>query len=79
MKYFWTSSLYTKLGKISGHKWVFVCKPSYTYKSGDATAYLYGSLENDFYMKISEGFRVPEAQTSNSQELYSVKMKLIFV
>ena len=48
-------------------------KPSYTYKSGDATAYLYGSLENDFYMKIPDGFRVPEAQTSNSQELYSVK------
>ena len=30
------------------------------------TAYLYGSLENDIYMKILEGFKVPEAQTSNS-------------
>ena len=48
-------------------------KPSNTYKTRDATAYLYGSLENDFYMKIVEGFRVPEAQTSNYQEVYSVK------
>ena len=48
-------------------------KPSNTYKTGDATAYLYSSLENDFYMKIPEGFRVPPAQTSNSQEVYSVK------
>ena len=38
------------------------------------TAYLYGSLENDIYMKIPEGFKVPEAQTSNSREIYSVKL-----
>ena len=48
-------------------------KSGNTYKTGDATTYLYGSLENDFYMKIPEEFRVPEAQTSNSQEVYSVK------
>ena len=38
------------------------------------TAYLYGSLENDIYMKIPEGFKVPEAQTSNSREVYLVKL-----
>ena len=37
------------------------------------TAYLYGSLENDIYMKIPEGFKVPE-QTPNSREVYSVKL-----
>ena len=27
------------------------------------TAYLYGSLDNDIYMKIPEGYRMPEAYT----------------
>ena len=48
-------------------------KPSNIYKTGDATTYLYGSLENDFYMKIPEEFKVPETKTSNFQEVYSVK------
>jgi len=28
------------------------------------TTYLYGSLENSIYMKISEGFKVPEVHSS---------------
>ena len=40
-------------------------KPSNTYKTGDATAYLYGSLENDIYMKTTKQFKVPEAQILN--------------
>ena len=35
-------------------------------------AYLYGSLDNDFYMKILEGLKLPEAHNSNSREIYSI-------
>ena len=38
------------------------------------TAYLYGSLENDIYMKIPEGIKVTEEQTSNFREVYPVKV-----
>ena len=49
-------------------------KPSNTYKTGDATVYYMVHLRVIFnYMKIIEGFRVPEAQIYNSQEVYSVK------
>ena len=36
------------------------------------TAYLYGSLDSDIYMKVPEGLKVPEA--SNSREQYSIKL-----
>ena len=42
------------------------------------TTYLYGSLDSDIYMKIPEGFKMPEALStkpkemirSNSRDLY---------
>ena len=38
------------------------------------TAYLYGSLDNDIYMKLPEGFHLPEAYKSSSRERYSIKL-----
>ena len=38
------------------------------------TTYLYGSLDNDIYMKIPEGFKLPEAYNSYSQEIYSIRL-----
>ena len=34
------------------------------------TAYLNGSLDNDIYMKIPEGFKLPKAYNMNSREIY---------
>ena len=39
------------------------------------TAYLYGSLDSDIYMKIPEGFKMPEALSSKPRELYSIKLQ----
>ncbi|KAL0546737.1 hypothetical protein IC582_016650 [Cucumis melo] len=39
------------------------------------TAYLYGSLENEIYMKIPEGFKIPESYNSNSRELCPIKLQ----
>ena len=39
------------------------------------TTYLYGSLDNDIYMKIPEGFMMPEASSSKLKELYSIKLQ----
>lgn len=39
------------------------------------TAYLYGSLDNDIYMKIPEGFKMPEALNSKPKEKYSIKLQ----
>jgi hypothetical protein len=43
------------------------------------TTYLYGSLDNDIYiyiyMKISEGYKMPEAYNSKSQSIYSIKLQ----
>ena len=39
------------------------------------TAYLYGSLDSDIYMKILEGFKMPEALSSKPKELYSIKLQ----
>jgi Reverse transcriptase (RNA-dependent DNA polymerase) len=39
------------------------------------TAYLYGSLDNDIYMKVPEGLKMPEAFKSKPREMYSVKLK----
>ncbi|GJR90392.1 disease resistance CC-NBS-LRR class family protein [Tanacetum coccineum] len=34
------------------------------------TAYLYGSINNDIYMKIPEGFKIPESLSSKPKEMY---------
>ena len=39
------------------------------------TTYLYGSLENDIYIRIPEGFRIPEASKTYSRDLYSIKLQ----
>ena len=39
------------------------------------TAYLYGSLDNDIYMKITEGYKMPEAYNSKSQNMYFIKLQ----
>ena len=38
------------------------------------TAYLYGSLDANVYMKIPEGFTFPEAMNSKPQSMYSIKL-----
>jgi len=38
------------------------------------TAYLYGSLDSDIYMKLPEGFNLPEADSLGSREDYSIKL-----
>ena len=39
------------------------------------TAYLYGSLDNNIYMRIPEGFKIPKIYKSSSRELYSIKLQ----
>ena len=39
------------------------------------TAYLYGSLDSDIYMKISKGFKMPETSSSKLKELYLIKLQ----
>ena len=39
------------------------------------TAYLYGSLDNDIYMKIPEGCKMPEMYNHTSQSMYSIKLQ----
>jgi hypothetical protein len=34
------------------------------------TSYLYGSLDNDIYMKVPEGLKMPEIFKSKSQKMY---------
>jgi hypothetical protein len=38
------------------------------------TAYLYGSLDSDIYMKLPEGFNLPETHSLGSREEYSIKL-----
>ena len=38
------------------------------------TAYLYGELDTDIYMKVPEGFRLPEA-TIKPHNMYSIKLR----
>ena len=38
------------------------------------TAYLYGPLDNDIYMKLPEGFKLPEAAKSSSREHFCIKL-----
>ena len=37
-------------------------------------AYLYGSLDNDIYMKIPEGLKMPDTCKLKPRELYSIKL-----
>ena len=39
------------------------------------TTYLYGSLDNDIYMKIPEGFKMPGALSAKPKEMYSIKLQ----
>ena len=39
------------------------------------TTYLYGSLDNDIYMKIPDGLKIPEACSSRPREIYSIKLQ----
>jgi Reverse transcriptase (RNA-dependent DNA polymerase) len=39
------------------------------------TAYLYGSLDNDIYMKVPEELKMPEVFKSKPREMYYIKLK----
>ena len=39
------------------------------------TSYLYGSIDTNVYMKIPEGFKLPEVMNSKPQSLYSIKLQ----
>ena len=39
------------------------------------TAYLYGSMDNDIYMKILKGFKLPEANCTKPRSMYSIKLQ----
>ena len=39
------------------------------------TAYLYGMLENDIYMKVPERFQLPQVSTSQPRNMYSSKLR----
>ena len=39
------------------------------------TAYLYGLLDSDIYMKIPKGFKMPEALSIKPKEMYSIKLQ----
>ena len=39
------------------------------------TAYLYGSIDSDIYLKIPEGFTLPKAKFSKPRGMYSIKLQ----
>ena len=39
------------------------------------TTYPYGSLDNDIYMKIPEGYKMPETYNPTSRSMYSIKLQ----
>ena len=39
------------------------------------TTYLYGSLDNDIYMKIPEGYKMYKTYNPTSQSMYSIKLQ----
>ena len=39
------------------------------------TAYLYGSIDNDIYMKIPEGFKLSEANNTKPCSICSIKLQ----
>ena len=41
------------------------------------TTYLYESLDNDIYMKVPKGFKIPETYESSCQELFNKVTEII--
>ena len=39
------------------------------------TTYLYGSINTDIYMKILEGFKLPETTNPKPRNMYSIKLQ----
>ena len=39
------------------------------------TTYLYGSMDNDIYMKILKGFKLPEANCAKPRSMHSIKLQ----
>ena len=39
------------------------------------TTYLYGSMDNDIYMKIPEGFKLPKENSTKPSNMYSIKLQ----
>ena len=39
------------------------------------TTYLYESMDNDIYMKIPKGFKLPEANCTKPHSMYSIKLQ----
>ena len=39
------------------------------------TTYLYGSMDNDIYTTIPEGFKLPEANNTKPRSMYSIKFQ----
>ena len=39
------------------------------------TTYLYGSIDTNVYMKILEGFKLPEVMNSKPRSMYSIKLQ----
>ena len=39
------------------------------------TTYLYGSMDNDIYIKIFEGFKLPKANCTKPRNMYSIKLQ----
>ena len=37
--------------------------------------YLYGSIDTNIYMKIPEGFKLPEATNPKPRNMYSIKLQ----
>jgi len=40
------------------------------------TTYLYKSINNDVYMKILEGHKIPKAYNPNPPKVYSIKLQI---
>lgn len=41
------------------------------------TIYLYGSLDSNIYMKIPEGFKIPETSCSNQKVIFNQIIKIV--
>ena len=39
------------------------------------TTYLYGSIDNDIFLKISEGFKLPKANNTKPHNMCSIKLQ----
>ena len=39
------------------------------------TTYLYGSIDNDIYMKIPKGFKLPKANSTKPRSMYSINLE----